>query len=108
MFLYCNLIGMMAIDLEQNAGLAWLELNSVENTPPRLAAAVLPNPLLPTQFDLVWLSDEPLRSLQVWRASNGLALVSVRRAGGEDDARCEPDGESGYDRGVRQEQEEDD
>jgi hypothetical protein len=68
-------IGAVASDREQNTAMAWIDVRSLENQPPRLAAAVWPNPGLPAQLDVVVAADEPLRSLSGWQRSDGAPLA---------------------------------
>jgi len=70
-----DLVGAVATDMELNSDMAWIEVHSLENVPPVIAAAVWPNPGLPEQLDVVVAADEPLRSLTGWQASDGAPLA---------------------------------
>lgn len=70
-------VGAMALDMELNSDMTWIDVHSLENRPPGIEAAVWPNPGLPEQLDVVVAADEPLRSLTGWQGSDGAPLAFV-------------------------------
>lgn len=67
-------VGAVATDQAHNSDMEWITVTTLENVPPQLELAVLPNPVEPRLLDVVAVSDEALRSLTGSRASDGAGL----------------------------------
>jgi hypothetical protein len=70
-----DLIGAMAQDAARNSDMEWISLTTLENEPPLLELAVLPNPGEPRLLDVVAVASEPLRQLSGQRVSDGEILA---------------------------------
>lgn len=67
-------IGVVATDQARNSDMEWITLTTLENVPPLLEVAVLPNPAEPRLLDVVAVSNEALRSLTGTRLADSAAL----------------------------------
>jgi hypothetical protein len=65
----------VATDLALMSDSQTIEIQSLENIPPNLDTAILPNPAIPEGYvEIIVMSDEPLRELLAHRASDGVPL----------------------------------